>query len=75
MGIIGTLGFAGMLVVAAPLIVFGVRRSLAGDPFGYAALGLAVLLLTVPTVLPNPLDPGDYLEKLGGTLVKDPDED
>lgn len=75
MGIIGMLGFAGMLVIAAPLIVFGIRHSLAGDPIGYAALAVAALLLVLPTVLPNPLDPGDYLEKLGGTLVKDPDDE
>lgn len=74
MGIIGTLELAAAVVLAAPLVSFGFSRALAGDPFGYAALAVAVLLVAIPTVLPDPLDPATYLENAADAVVEEPEE-
>lgn len=76
MGIIDTITFAGTLALAAPLIVFGAQRALAGDLLGFAFLGIAALMLAAERFLVTPGDlVGKPFEKVANVVAKDPDEE
>lgn len=62
-GILGTLRLAGVLVIAMPLLLFGLERLVAGRPSGLAFVALGVLVVGLDRLLLNPLDPTDLAEE------------
>ncbi|MFC7166722.1 DUF7533 family protein [Halospeciosus flavus] len=76
MGIIDTITFAGTLALAAPLIVFGAQRALAGDALGFAFLAIAALMLAAERYLVTPSDLlGKPFQAVAGVVAKDPETD
>ncbi|MFC7234630.1 DUF7533 family protein [Halosegnis marinus] len=75
--ILGTIGLAATVALAAPIALFGVNRLLDGETVvGAAAVGVAVLMLLVERYLTTPGDiPGKVLGATVGRVVKEPDED
>lgn len=76
-GILGTIGLAGTLLFAIPVVLIGVEKLLAGDvTLGAVFLGIAALMVGLQQYLTTPADlPGDALGKVVGAIAKDPDEE
>lgn len=74
--ILGTIGLAATVALAAPIVLFGVNRLLDGETVvGAAAVGVAVLMLLVEEYLTTPMDiPGKVVGATVGRVVKTPDE-
>jgi hypothetical protein len=75
-GILGTIGLAGTLIFAIPVVLIGIEKLLAGDvTLGVLFLGIAALMVGLQQFLSTPADlPGDALGKVVGTIAKDPEE-
>jgi len=76
-GLIGMLQFAASVVVAVPVATFGLLKLAEGDPrVGVLFLALAVGVLLFEEAVTSPTDvPAAILERVGGRVVKQPDEE
>ncbi|WP_254273172.1 DUF7533 family protein [Haloarcula marina] len=74
-GILDTLGLAAVLVLAAPIALFGFEHVVRGDlVMGGVYLGVAAGLILVEQYLTTPTDlPGMVAEKTVGAVVKTDD--
>lgn len=61
-GIIGTVQLAATLVLALPLVLFGLVWLVDGRPAGAAFVGVGIFMILLQRYLTNPLDPGDVAE-------------
>lgn len=75
--IMGTIGLAVTLALAAPIVLFGIEQLLAGERLvGGVALAIAVLMVLVEEYLTTPTDiPGKLAEETVGRVVKEPEPD
>jgi multidrug efflux pump subunit AcrB len=73
-GLVGTIQLAAAVVFALPLAILGVQMALAGRTLGFAFLVLAGLMLLLPHVLTNPLDPVDVAERATSRVTGDDEE-
>lgn len=75
--IMGTIGLAATVALAAPIALFGVNRLLDGNTVvGAAAIGVAILMLLVEEYLTTPTDlPGKLFGSTLGRVVKEPEEE
>lgn len=73
-GLIGTLQLAAAVVFAVPVAAFGLLWLADGRPLGLAFLAVAGLMLLLPHVLTNPLDPADIAEAAADRVSRDDDE-
>ena len=72
----GTIGLAGTLIFAIPVVLIGIEKLIAGNvTLGVVFLGLAALMVGLQQYLTTPADlPGNALGKVVDTIAKDPDE-
>ncbi|MFB6118127.1 hypothetical protein [Halosegnis sp.] len=75
--IMGTIGLAVTLALAAPIALYGVEQLLGGDSVvGLAALGVAALMILVEEFLTTPTDiPGKVAEATVGRIVEEPSDE
>ena len=75
-GILGTIGLAGTLIFAIPVVLIGIEMLLSGDTMlGAFFLGLAALMVGMQQYLTTPEDvPAGLAQKVVGVVVKEPDE-
>jgi len=76
-GLLGTLQFAASVVVAVPVAAFGLFKLAEGAPaLGALFLVLAVLVVAFEEAVTSPSDvPAMLLERVGGRVVKTPDDE
>ena len=74
-GLVGTIQLAAVVVFALPLALFGLLWFSDGHPLGLAFVAVAALMLVLPRLLTNPLDPGDVTEAAVERIVGGRDED
>lgn len=74
-GLVGTIQLAAAVVFALPLALFGLQWLADGRPLGLAFLAVAGLMLLLPHVLTNPLDPTDVAESVAGQVGRDEGDD
>lgn len=75
-GILGTIGLAGTLIFAIPVVLIGVEKLIEGDPLGVGFLAIAALMVGLQQFLTTPADlPGNALGKVVGAIAKDPDDE
>lgn len=75
LGLLDMIGLAVALALAVPVAHYGVIRLGAGDPLGWAFVGVAVLIVLVEQYLTTPQDiPGLLAERFAGTVVEDEEE-
>jgi len=76
MGILSQFSFIVTLAFCAPLITLGAQYALAGKPLALLFLGLAVLVLGIERYVLTPDDVAiTAVERVVGTVARDPDED
>ena len=75
-GILGTIGLAGTLIFAIPVVLIGIEKLIAGDvTIGVAFLAIAALMVGLQQFLTTPADlPGNALGKVVDAVAKDPEE-
>lgn len=70
-GLIGLVELVLPVAFAIPVGLFGLSWLLAGRVVGAGFIGLALLMVGVPYLLTNPLDPGDVVETAVERIVDD----
>lgn len=72
----GTIGLAGTLLFAIPVVLIGVEKLIAGETtLGAVFLGIAALMVGLQQFLTTPADlPGSLVSKVVGVVAKDPEE-
>jgi hypothetical protein len=75
LGLLDMVGLAAALALAVPVAHFGLMRVGAGEPVGWAFVGVGVLIVAVEQYLTTPGDvPGMIAERVTGRVVEDEED-